>query len=119
MLESETRYTVDWWQQRSVGELRELSKSGLSGGELTKAAALELERRAREANHRQQQLAEESAAYEKKRRARRLVIAGSVVGVVFALLVVVGFVTHLAGRAIAQRGAASSTPAVNVSQPAR
>jgi cytochrome c-type biogenesis protein CcmH/NrfG len=102
MLENNTGFTADWWQRRTIKELRELSDAGLSGSGLCEAAALELERRALEERRRQQELSDEAANQKKKRATRGLIIAASVVGILSALAVLAGFLASAGRQATAQ-----------------
>lgn len=86
MLECETSTTVDWWQKRSIKELRELSNAGLSGSGLCEGAALELERRALEERRRQQRFLDDAAREQKQRAMRRIIIGASVSGSLLTLV---------------------------------
>jgi hypothetical protein len=101
MVKDNTGFTADWWEHRSIVELRELSNTGLSGSGLCEAAALELERRALEAGRREEKLADEWAGRKRQLKLRRLTIAGVAIIIALALAGIAKLMAPSAGQAVA------------------
>lgn len=74
-------YSVEWWQERSARELRDIIKHGFRLGPAYDGAVAETERRAREATRRMR----DEAAIEQRRKARnRILTLGAALAIFLA-----------------------------------
>jgi hypothetical protein len=86
--EAEARYSENWWENRTLGELQDLARTGLASGDVGSGALREIERRARERASADQQKTELRAVEKESLRIRLLavVLIALLIGVIAVVL---------------------------------